>query len=62
MVGREEPEQVDQIFRDLTRSKLQAANVWADAYLAAVAKASGLAIASLDRIFARMPGIEAMIL
>ena len=58
----EEPEQVDQTFRNLTRSNQPATHVWTDAYLAAFANASGLVIVSIDRAFAKMPGIEAVIL
>ena len=57
-----EPEQVDQVFRRLTRSHRPATNAWTDAYLGAIAEASGLAVVSMDRAFANMPGVEAVIL
>ncbi len=57
-----EPEQLDPAFRLRTRSHHSAPKAWADAYLGAMAEVSGLAIVSLDRAFASMPGVEAVIL
>src|ERR1043166_8047072 len=57
-----EPEQLDQTFRNLTRSSQPARNLWSDAYLAALGKSSGLAMVSFDRAFAKMPGVETVIL
>lgn len=55
--GRLEPE-----FRRLTQSPHPATNVWPDAYLAAMACAAGLSVATLDRAFARMPGVDVVCL
>lgn len=57
-----EPEQLDPAFRLRTRSNKPATKAWADAYLSAMAEVSGLAIVSLDRAFAAMSGVKAVIL
>src|SRR5258708_269723 len=57
-----EPEQMDPVFRRLTRSHRPATNAWADAYLGAIAEVSGLGVVSMDRVVANMTGVEAVIL
>ena len=44
-----EPGRVEPEFRRLTQSSHPATHVWPDAYLAAVAPAAGLSVATLDR-------------
>jgi toxin-antitoxin system PIN domain toxin len=57
-----EPEQVVSAMRQLTRAYRSGPNAWTDAYLGAFAKAAGLTIVTMDRGFAHMPGVEALIL
>lgn len=57
-----EPDRVDEYFRPFTRSPHRATSLWTDAYLAAVAKAGSLSIVTLDKAFARIPGVDALIL
>ena len=55
-----EPEGVDATLRRLTRGSHPATNVWSDAYLAAMADASGLAIVTMDRAFQRFAGVDSI--
>ncbi len=57
-----EPAELEPALRRLTQSSEPASRVWTDAYLAAVASAAGLAVATLDRTFAAMKGIEVTLL
>jgi toxin-antitoxin system PIN domain toxin len=57
-----EPSDVDLPLRQLTNGSHSGPNVWSDAYLGAVAKAAGLTVVTMDRVFAKMPGVEALIL
>ena len=57
-----EPDGVEVTLRRLTRGPHSATNVWTDSYLAALADASGLTIATMDRGFASFRGVNAMIL
>jgi hypothetical protein len=58
----DEVPQVDSVFRVLTQGSRPEPNVWADAYLAAIAASSGLTIATLDRGFRAFKGIDVEIL
>lgn len=57
-----EPEHVDITFRQLTNKSRFGPNVWSDAYLGAIANAADLTVVTLDRAFANMPGVEALLL
>jgi toxin-antitoxin system PIN domain toxin len=58
----EEGPQVESVLRVLTQGSRAETNVWADAYLAAIATSSGLTIATLDRGFRGFRGIDVQIL
>jgi toxin-antitoxin system PIN domain toxin len=53
---------VELSLRQLTDGSGSGPNVWSDAYLGAVARAAGLTVVTMDRAFAKMPGVEALIL
>lgn len=57
-----EPSYVEQEFRRLTAGAHPSTNVWPDAYLAAVASAAGMAVATLDRGFRSFRGVDALCL
>ncbi len=57
-----EPATVDVALRRFTQSAEPASQVWSDAYLAAVASAAGLAIATLDQGFRAIKGIDLAVL
>jgi len=57
-----EPEGIEPILRQLTRGLRSGRDVWSDAYLGAFAKTAGLTIVTMDRGFAHMPGVDALIL
>lgn len=57
-----EPAELEPAFRRLTRSPEPAGKVWTDAYLAAMASAAGLSVATLDRGLAATGGIDVMLL
>ena len=57
-----EPAGIDDHFRRLTQGPHAATKVWSDAYLAAVAHATGLGLATMDRAFIAFPGVDAFIL
>jgi toxin-antitoxin system PIN domain toxin len=57
-----EPPDTEAAFRRLTARTSVAPATWTDAYLAALASAKGLTVASFDRGFRRMPGIDTLIL
>ena len=48
--------------RRLTKSALQSTNLWTDAYLAAFASTSGFSVATFDKGFAAMKGVEITLL
>ena len=58
----DEAPQVESVLRVLTQGARPETNVWADAYLAAMAASSGLTIATLDRGFLGFQGIEVELL
>ena len=58
----EEVPQVESVLRVLTQGSRPETNVWADAYLAAMAASSGLTMATLDRGFRGFKGIDVEIL
>jgi len=57
-----EPEGVERHLRRFTRGRQPSANAWSDAYLAAAAAASGFTLVTMDRAFASLPTIDALIL
>ncbi len=57
-----EPFEMESAFRLLTRSQRPGGTRWTDAYLAALARTRGLAIATFDRAFRSFPGVETLIL
>jgi toxin-antitoxin system PIN domain toxin len=57
-----EPEHVDSAMRQFTRGYRSGPNAWTDAYLGALANTAGLTVVTMDRGFAHMPGVEALIL
>lgn len=57
-----EPEHVEPALRQLTQGLRSGRDVWSDAYLGALANTAGLTIVTMDRGFAHMPGVEALIL
>ena len=57
-----EPTRLEPELRRLTKSSLQSTNLWTDAYLAAFASASGCSVATFDKGFAAMRGVETTLL
>ena len=57
-----EPLRLDPTFRALTQSSQPATGAWPDAYLAAVAKAAGLTLVTLDSGFCSFEGLDALVL
>ena len=57
-----EPPRLESELRRLTKSGLQSTNLWTDAYLAAFASTSGFSVATLDKGFAAMRGVEITLL
>lgn len=53
---------LEQQFRRLSNRNTPSPKVWADAYLAAFAIAAGLTIVTFDRVFASIPGVDAIVL
>lgn len=58
----EEPDDIEAIWRDLTRLKTYSTNVWSDAYLAAFAQAADFAVVTFDRGFIQFPDLKVTIL
>lgn len=58
----DEPPTVDALFRELTQARSHSHHAWADAYLGALARATGLSVVSFDRVFGSMPGVESTVL
>ena len=57
-----EPLRLDPTFRALTKSSQPATAAWPDAYLAAVAKAGGFTLVTLDSGFRSFEGLDALVL
>jgi toxin-antitoxin system PIN domain toxin len=57
-----EPESLDQRFRARTEGQQASASLWTDAYLAAFAQESGVALATFDRGFRRFEGLNLTII
>jgi toxin-antitoxin system PIN domain toxin len=59
-----EPEspEFETIFQELSSRGAHLPKLWADAYLAAFAKASGLTLVTFDRGFQAMPAVRAIVL
>ena len=57
-----EPEHVEPALRQLTRGLRSGRDVWSDAYLGALANIAGLTLVTMDRGFAHLPGVDALIL
>ena len=53
----EEPDAIDVRWRQLTRSNEPIHRLWTDAYLAAFALVAGIRLSTIDRDFARFPGV-----
>lgn len=53
-----EPDGLDEVLRDLVRSRKSAPNLWTDAYLAAFAAVAGLSVVSFDRDFSKFDGVK----
>ena len=58
----EEPPAFDSAFRELTQNQSAAHRTWGDAYLGAMARATGFTVVSFDRVFRSIPGIDYQIL
>ena len=57
-----EPPEVEAVFRELTQGAQPATRAWPDAYLAAVARAAGLTLVTLDYGFRGMRALDLVIL
>ncbi len=57
-----EPSNLDPFFRRFTQSSQPATSAWPDAYLAAVARARGLTVVTMDAGFRRMDDLDVVVL
>ena len=53
-----EPREIEVLWRGFTSTATRSHRIWSDAYLAAFARAAGLALVSFDRGVAAYPGVD----